>query len=247
MEFLFILFILFVLVSWLSSSSNPTNSESHQDEEKPASHKPEEKRQHSDHAAANTSSSKFKHRKSSAKSSTFSCQHQEKSNEDLRKADPLKARGDGYELYIGRKFEQKGDLVIYNGFLRGYDDQGVDLVVISKRTKSITLVQCKNWQRYLFTVDHIISIYKKLTSYQADYFDIDHEAINHYLALKRPKPEINELINDSKNYITRKSLYLASDKVVNLQVGEHLQMMSENIFRYKDMKMVIQPLNINNM
>lgn len=248
MEFLFILFLLVIFFAWISSDSTPTKPKSDQDKEaKPESPRPEQKSQYDNHAGANTASSSVNHRQSSAKSSakntTASWRQQEQSNEDLRNAGPLKARGDGYELFIGRKFEQKGDLVIYNGFLRGYGDQGVDLVVISKKTKTVTLVQCKNWQRFPFTVEHIASIHGKLSSYQADYFDIDHEAINHYLALKREGSEISKLINASKNYMTRKSLYLASDKVVNLQVGEYLQMMAENIFRYKDMKMVIQPLN----
>lgn len=43
---------------------------------------------------------------------------QEADNEKARETDVLKSRGDGYELHIGRMFERKGDLVIYNGMIR---------------------------------------------------------------------------------------------------------------------------------
>jgi hypothetical protein len=66
------------------------------------------------------------------------------SKENLSKPDPLKEKGDRYEKYIGSEFEKKGDLVVYNGFIRGYKDQGVDIVSIRPACKTINLVQCKN-------------------------------------------------------------------------------------------------------
>ncbi len=166
----------------------------------------------------------------------------EQRNRELQENDPLKARGDAYEIFIGRQFETKGDLVIYNGLLRGYEDQGVDLIVIARRNKEVYLVQCKNWQRYEFTLNHIEVIYEKLNRYQADYFSIDPDAINYYLALSRPTAEIRHLLEESRTFKVRLSLFLASDRVVNLEIGKHLQMTGENIFRYKDMKMVVQNL-----
>ena len=51
--------------------------------------------------------------------------------------DFFKQKGDKYEKFIGKKFEEKGDLVIYNGFINGYADQGVDIICISTTTKTI--------------------------------------------------------------------------------------------------------------
>jgi len=167
-------------------------------------------------------------------------QQQEAANEALRQAEPLKARGDGYELFIGREFEQRGDLVIYNGFIRGYGDQGVDLIVISKKNRSVNLVQCKNWFRYKLTVERMVEIYEKLVNYTPDYFDIPYEQITYYQAIPKERHLIDEWIEQSREYPIRKSLYIASDRVVDLTLGEHLKMTAENIFRYKEMKMVVK-------
>ena len=55
---------------------------------------------------------------------------QNKTTKTEEKKDPLKEKGDNYERFIGRKFEEKGELVIYNGFIRGYKDKGVDIISI---------------------------------------------------------------------------------------------------------------------
>jgi hypothetical protein len=165
---------------------------------------------------------------------------QEANNRAQRAAEPLKARGDAYELFIGRQFELNGDLVIYNGFLRGYGDNGVDLVVISRRNRSVNLVQCKHWRRFAITVERVAKVYDKLSRYQPDYHDIDSESINFYLAIPRPAEEIRQWLDESRRFIQRKTLYIASERVVELTLGEHLTMTGENIFRYKDMKMVVK-------
>lgn len=53
-----------------------------------------------------------------APSTQHDWRQQEADNEKVRESDVLKSRGDGYELHIGRMFERKGDLVIYNGMIR---------------------------------------------------------------------------------------------------------------------------------
>ncbi len=164
----------------------------------------------------------------------------EAANEIQRQTQPLKARGDGYELLIGRQFEQQGDLVIYNGFIRGYRDGGVDLLVISRRQRSLHLVQCKHWLRYAVTVERVAEIYDKLNRYQPDFADLSSAEINYYLAIPRPETEIQQWLAESRGYTIRKSLYIASDRVVDLALGEHLTMVGENIFRYRDMKLVVQ-------
>lgn len=163
----------------------------------------------------------------------------EADNEKVRENDVLKSRGDGYELHIGRMFERKGDLVIYNGMIRGYKDQGVDLIVISKNDQSVHLVQCKHWKKYEFTEQHLISIYRKLSSYYRDYADLQPEAIKHYLAIYFSDDDIRQRIKESQSYTLRKTLYLASDKVMTVDVHTKLTPLRENIYRYQDMKVVV--------
>lgn len=164
---------------------------------------------------------------------------QEADNEKARETDVLKSRGDGYELHIGRMFERKGDLVIYNGMIRGYKDQGVDLIVISKNDQSVHLVQCKHWKKYEFTEQHLISIYRKLSSYYRDYAELQPEAIKHYLAIYFSDDDIRQRIQESQGYTLRKTLYLASDKVMTVDVHTKLTPLRENIYRYQDMKVVV--------
>ena len=129
--------------------------------------------------------------------------------------DVLKLRGDGYELHVGRKFELKGDLVIYNGLIRGYEDQGVDVIVLSKSSQSIHLIQCKHWKRYEFTQAHLEKIYSKLCNYHPDYQRINPDQINHYLSVKKNNADILEAIQASEKFSqVRKTLYLSSSHVI---------------------------------
>lgn len=157
--------------------------------------------------------------------------------------DVFKKRGDGYELHIGRKFEIKGDLVIYNGLIRGYEDNGVDVIAISKRTRSLNLIQCKHWQRFEFTLDHLYRIYQKLNSFDRDYQCIDPNEINYYLGIKKDHSEIRSEIQDSLSYSqTRKTLYLSNSHVVQKDVWQTLEQIKDNIYRFKDMKIVVHKI-----
>lgn len=156
--------------------------------------------------------------------------------------DPLKAKGDRYEKFIGKKFEEKGDLVIYNGLIKGYEDQGVDIISISIPSKTINLIQCKNWTQMRMTLEHIEDIYQKLDSYNFDCLSFSVADINHYQSSFKeniPFTLINAR-NNLSSFTVRKTLYLASEKVVELEVGRYLTMMSATIFKYKDMKIVMK-------
>ncbi len=158
-------------------------------------------------------------------------------------SDPLKAKGDDYERFIGRQFENKGDLVIYNGLLKGYADYGIDLVVISGKSRSVNLVQCKHWENMLFTLDTLDDIYSKLSRYNiGHYLAMECDEINFHLQRPEENRTILTLLHDSKKFQRRKTLYLSSDKVVDLDVGRNLVMIHSSIFRYKDMKIVIKPM-----
>lgn len=165
------------------------------------------------------------------------------------KADPLKEMGNAYEKEIGKAFESKGDFVIYNGLIRGVADGGVDLIVISPDSQSINLVQCKNWHKMKMEYHHINGVYDKLTNYASDinyaamfgiYFIKYPVAIQEHLHYKKEPDEIANILKAASNYTNiRKTLYIATDKVVDLDVGQHLTMIKPNIFSYKDMKIAI--------
>ncbi len=171
------------------------------------------------------------------------------SNND--KVDPLKEMGDAYEKEIGKEFESKGDFVIYNGLISGVADGGVDLIVISPDSQSINLVQCKNWHKMKMEHHHISSVYDKLTNYSSNikysigYIVVKYSyvALQKHLHYKKECDEIANILKASSNYTNiRKTLYIATDKVVDLDVGQYLTMIKPNIFRYKDMKIVISKI-----
>jgi hypothetical protein len=170
-------------------------------------------------------------------------EQRESSNEALRSQDPLKAKGDSYEKFIGKQFEKKGDLVIYYGFIKGFEDKGVDVIVISSKAKTVNLVQCKNWEHRLLTIEDIEKIHSKLDNYMPDFRIIEPEDINYYLDKPRDKKTIFTLLEYGISYKFRKTLYITSEKVVDLAIGKHLTMMAPNIFRYKDMKIVVKGMD----
>lgn len=156
--------------------------------------------------------------------------------------DPLKRKGDLFEKHIGSKFETQDDLVIYNGLIRGYEDKGVDLIVISLKYRIINLIQCKNWTNMTMTKTHIEKIYSKLNNYDLDFYNLDIATIQEHLINKKDSILLSFILDDSKNYKIYKTLYASSDKVVDNSMGQSLQMVKNNIFKYKDMKIVFYEL-----
>ena len=160
---------------------------------------------------------------------------------------PLKTKGDEYEKYIGKKFEEKGELVIYNGFIKGYGDKGVDLISINNKTYNINLIQCKNWTNKPIHLEDIQEIYNKLSQYDFDFFDLPAREINKYLQLKREESNIRNILKNVKQnlekFTIRKTLYIGSDNVINLNIGKYLTMIKPNIFKYNDMKIVVYKMN----
>ena len=156
--------------------------------------------------------------------------------------DFFKQKGDKYEKFVGKKFEEKGDLVIYNGFINGYADQGVDIICISIATKTIHLIQCKNWTTMRMTLAHLQAVYQKLEDYNFDCFNLSVEAINNHQTAYAGNVRLT-LVNTQHNFAkftVRKTLYLASEKVVDLEIGRYLTMMSPTIFKYKELKIVMK-------
>ena len=157
--------------------------------------------------------------------------------------DPLKEKGDMYEKFVGKKFEKKGELVIYNGFINGYADKGVDVISISSREKSINLIQCKNWTKKPMLFEDIKTICKKLDEYNIKDIPKDSHQIYQHLQIKKDELEISSILDKKiDDYVVRKTLYIASDKVMDSNIKKHLKMIKPNIFRYRDMKIVILSL-----
>lgn len=156
--------------------------------------------------------------------------------------DHLKEKGDDYERFIGQKLEQKGHLVIYNGFIKGYEDEGVDIVSISTESKEINLVQCKNWTKMRMSLERLQEVYSRLENYSFDCLDFSDEDINPFLTSSNRQNKIASTLASTKlnlsQFNVRKTLYIASDKVIDLEIGQHLTMMSPTIFKYKGMKIV---------
>jgi len=161
-----------------------------------------------------------------------------------KSTDPLKQKGDQYERYIGQQFAAKGDLVIYNGFIKGYEDQGVDIISISPETKGINLVQCKNWMKMRMTLEHMSDIYSKLDQYDFDCFQLAGYEIEEYSQYPDIDVTLRKAKKDLAQFTVRKTLYIASDKVVDLEVGPYLTMMADTIFKYKDMKIVMKAMPV---
>ena len=168
-----------------------------------------------------------------------------------KETDPLKEMGDAYEKEIGKEFESKGDFVIYNGLISGVADGGVDLIVISPDSQSINLVQCKNWHKMKMEHHHISSVYDKLTNYASNinysigYIVVKYSyvALQKHLHYKKELDEIANILKATKNYTNiRKTLYISTDKVLDPDINQYIKMIKPNIFRYKDMKIVISKI-----
>lgn len=188
-----------------------------------------------------------KHREEVIRNIVNSTNQKEKSifTEQTKFEDKYTQMGDDYEKYIGQQFERKGDLVIYNGLIFGLEDEGVDIISISSNEKYINLIQCKNWYKKQMTLENLELVYLKLEKYQLEFsiFHFDDEKINSYLIQKRPLFKINSILDNCKDFIFRKTLYIASDKVMDLEIGKELKLIKSNIFQYKDMKIVFKEID----
>jgi len=171
---------------------------------------------------------------------------------DSKKIDPLKEMGDRYEKKIGKSFESKGDFVIYNGLIRGFADGGVDLIIISPDSQSVNFVQCKNWQNMQMEFHHINSVYDKVNEYSSNvnisgmlsiYFFKYSKEIQKNLNYQKERKEIANIFKSAYEYSNiRKTLYISTDRVLEPNIDEYLTMIKPNIFRYKDMKIVISKI-----
>ena len=155
--------------------------------------------------------------------------------------------------------------MIYNGFIKGMKDEGVDIVAISSKQKSIHLVQCKNWDNRQISSEELDDIYNKLDQYIPYEYSVDN--IQSALTfLQKPqnlkiknrlvdvsiegiKPEFQNfrnIVNSAykDNYPIYKVLYIPKvgslDKsAIDLSIKNNT---TKNRLSYKDMSIVITPV-----
>jgi len=157
--------------------------------------------------------------------------------------DPLKHKGDLYEKFIGKQFEAKGELVIYNGFINGYQDNGVDIICISTKTKTINLIQCKNWTKKPMMLEDVKNVYEKLQKFSLGWIPNSAMGIQAHLQFDRSIENIRYVLKANKSeYAIRRTLYVGSDKVIDLNIGTHVKLIKPTIFKYEKMKIVIKGL-----
>jgi len=163
---------------------------------------------------------------------------------EVSKENSLKEQGDAYEHFIGKQFEEKGYLVIYNGFIRGFEDGGVDLVAISADAKILYLIQCKNWQKMTMQSHHLETLYHKLQIYNFDFLSLSIEEIKMHLSIPKEDKLIKEIIlkiKEHKETLTiHQILYLSNEKVVSLEMGQYLSLSKNQVLKYKKMKIVVE-------
>jgi len=64
-----------------------------------------------------------------------------------------KQKGDEYEAYICKHFEEQGYLTVPHGKDNGVKDQGIDIIL--KKNKEILFIQCKHWsKKNKYRIDH---------------------------------------------------------------------------------------------
>ena len=98
---------------------------------------------------------------------------------------------------------------------------------------------------------HISSVCDKLTNYASNinysigYIVVKYSyvALQKHLHYKKELDEIANILKATKNYTNiRKTLYISTDKVLDPDINQYIKMIKPNIFRYKDMKIVISKI-----
>ena len=92
-------------------------------------------------------------------------------------------------------------------------------------------------------LNDIENIYEKLNMFDLSRISKNENAVSKHLQTKLLTEEIKEALRTNKKEFTlRKTLYASSDKVIDIAIGEKLTMIKSNIFRYKDMKIVLRDM-----
>ena len=151
-------------------------------------------------------------------------------------------KGEKYIKYIGKKLEGKGDVVIYDRFIEWPHEKGIDLMSISVSTKRINLVLCEDWNPYDFA--QLETFYNKLANYSVSEMRKEIQSIHEHLQIPLKYDVIQDTLETMQNeqFKIHKTLYLNTDEIVNQSNEKEFKKLKDNIFRYKDMKIVLKKL-----
>ncbi|SET17683.1 hypothetical protein [Thorsellia anophelis] len=144
-----------------------------------------------------------------------------------------------YEKKVGKKFEELGYYVVYNGLIKGLLDEGVDLIAIDFKRQDIHLIQCKNWKKMVMTHELLEKVYRKLSCFNFHPANYAADNLASYQQINNPyhsQVDITQI--EPAKYTIRKSLYISYDRSVHMENGQYLTMMGVGIFKYKEMKIV---------
>lgn len=112
-------------------------------------------------------------------------------------------KGADYEFYIMQFYRNEGYNVFPNGYIKGFEDEGVDLIAHNDETKETILIQCKNW-KYRAELKDITKFYNDCKNYQKKH--------KHYL---------------NGRYVRK--VFVISNEIENLEIDNFLKKINNEI------------------
>ena len=133
-------------------------------------------------------------------------------------------------------------MVIYDRFIEWPDEKGIDIISISLSAKTINIVLCEECN--LHDIDQLKTFYTQLEKYSVTEMRKEVETIQKHLQIHKKEDAIKGVLRvvAKEKFDIRKTLYLNTDKAINLPNKKDLKKLKENIYRYKDMKIVLKKL-----
>ena len=112
-----------------------------------------------------------------------------------------KKKGDDYEYYIKKFYENEGYKVFPNGYIKGFKDGGIDLV--AHKGKETILIQCKNWKSKA-ELKNITKFYNDCKNYEKyNYKKLNNRYIRKVFVISNEikNPEIESFLKKINNEI----------------------------------------------
>lgn len=122
-----------------------------------------------------------------------------------RTKEAKKRAGNNYEKEVGKYYEKLGYKVKYNGLEKGYLDEGIDLIA-SNENRTL-LIQCKNWQKSIITIEEIYYFLDNCNKFTSKYNFQTKEIIKIFVVANKKKNfEIEEFIQRNQNVFEYKEI-----------------------------------------
>ena len=126
--------------------------------------------------------------------------------------DNKKQKGNSYEAFVGKYFEDKNYIVKYNGFENGMEDNSIDLIAINRN--EIILIQCKNWSLDWVKKNKRYITQKDIKSFIGDTF----EFLNKY-KIYNEWPEVKRLFVVSEYILAKEAFaFIKNNKDIDFLV-----------------------------